>query len=37
MVELKEIIFLIVFMVIFVGPLIYSLLKSKKNRSDDRK
>lgn len=37
MVELKEIIFLIVFMAIFVGPLIYSLLKSKKNRSDDRK
>lgn len=37
MVEIKEIIFLVVFMAIFLGPLIYSVLKSKKNRSDDGK
>ncbi len=37
MVDLKEIIFLVVFIAIFAGPLIYSVLKSKKNRSDDRK
>lgn len=37
MVELKEIIFLVVFISIFGGPFIYSVLKSKKrNRSDDQ-